>query len=92
ILLSSIASTRLQANQMFLFVMFGTLILSGFFIDVGILDEILPLNQGLKLLIDTAFKGLNLLQVFDRIMRLSVFSIVSILAATLIFSKKPTLA
>ncbi len=91
ILISSIASTRLQANQMFLFVMFGTMILSGFFIDVGILDEFLPLNQGLKLLIDTAFKGLSLLEVSTRIIRLLVFSVLATLAATVIFSKKPTL-
>ncbi len=92
ILISSIASTRLQANQMFLFVMFGTLILSGFFIDVGVLDEFLPLNQGLKLLIDTAFKGLSLLDVSSRIIRLLGASALSILAATVIFSRKSALA
>ncbi len=91
ILISSISNTRLQANQMFLFVLFATLILSGFFIDVGALDEILPMNQGLKLLIDTAFKGLSLLQVFDRILRLCAFSVFAILAATFIFARKPTL-
>ena len=91
ILISSIANTRLQANQMFLFVLFGTLILSGFFIKVGALDEILPMNQGLKLLIDTAFKGLSLLQVFDRILKLIGFSVFAILAATFIFARKPTL-
>ncbi|TFG31436.1 ABC transporter permease [Candidatus Thorarchaeota archaeon] len=91
ILISSIANTRLQANQMFLFVLFATLILSGFFIDVGALDEILPMNQGLKLLIDTAFKGLSLLQVFDRILKLFAFAGFAILAATFIFARKPTL-
>lgn len=91
ILISSVASTRLQANQMFLFVLFATLILSGFFIDVGALDEILPMNQGLKLLIDTAFKGLSLLQVLDRIIKLFAFSGFAILAATFIFARKPTL-
>ncbi|MHA1862810.1 MAG: ABC transporter permease [Candidatus Thorarchaeota archaeon] len=91
ILISAVANTRLQANQMFLFVLFATLILSGFFIDVGALNDILPMNQGLALLIDTAFKGLTLLQVFDRIMVLVVFTIVSMLAATFIFARKPTL-
>lgn len=91
ILISSVAGTRLQANQMFLFVLFATLILSGFFINVGALDEILPMNQGLKLLIDTAFKGLSLLQVFDRILKLVAFSVFAILAATFIFARKPTL-
>ncbi|MFW9974602.1 MAG: ABC transporter permease [Candidatus Thorarchaeota archaeon] len=91
ILISSVAGTRLQANQMFLFVLFGTLILSGFFIDVGVLDAILPMNQGLNLLIDTAFKGLALLEVIDRVLTLFGFSIVAILAATYIFSKKPAL-
>lgn len=91
ILISSISNTRLQANQMFLFVLFGTLILSGFFIDVGALDEILPMNQGLKLLIDTAFKGLSLFQVLDRILILCAFVVFAILAATFIFARKPTL-
>ncbi|MFX1559356.1 MAG: ABC transporter permease [Promethearchaeota archaeon] len=91
ILISAVASTRLQANQMFLFVLFGTLILSGFFLDVGILDRILPMNQGLNLLIDTAFKGLTLLEVIDRVLTLFGFSAIAILTATFVFSKKPTL-
>ncbi len=91
ILISAVAGTRLQANQMFLFVLFATLILSGFFIDVGILDSILPMNQGLNLLIDTAFKGLSLIEVIDRVLTLFGFSVVAILVATYIFSKKPTL-
>ena len=91
ILISSVAGTRLQANQMFLFVLFATLILSGFFINVGVLDRILPMNQGLNLLIDTAFKGLSLLEVWDRILTLFAFSAAAILAATFIFSRKPTL-
>ncbi|MFW9788073.1 MAG: ABC transporter permease [Candidatus Thorarchaeota archaeon] len=91
ILISAVAGTRLQANQMFLFVMFGTLILSGFFINVGILDRILPMNQSLNLLVDTAFKGLTLLDVIDRVLALLSFSVIAILAATIIFSRKPTL-
>jgi len=91
ILISAVAGTRLQANQMFLFVLFATLILSGFFIDVGVLDNILPMNQGLKLLIDTAFKGLSLLQVLDKIFILLAFSVGAMLLATFIFARKPTL-
>lgn len=91
ILISAIASTRLQANQMFLFVLFGTLILSGFFIDVGALNDILPMNQGLSLLVDTAFKGLTLMQVYDRILVLVGFSVFAMLAASFIFARKPTL-
>lgn len=91
LLISAVANTRLQANQMFLFVLFGTLILSGFFLDVGILDRILPMNQGLNLLVDTAFKGLNLLDVADRVLTLLGFSVAAILAATFVFSRKPTL-
>jgi len=91
ILISAVAGTRLQANQMFLFVLFATLILSGFFIDVGMLDNILPMNQGLKLLIDTAFKGLSLLQVLDKIFVLLAFSVSAMLLATFIFARKPTL-
>ncbi|RDE13830.1 MAG: hypothetical protein C4K49_08085, partial [Candidatus Thorarchaeota archaeon] len=91
ILISSIASSRLQANQMFLFVMFATIILAGFFVDVGVLDEYMPMNQGLKLLIDTAFKGLSLVEVLAPILKLLAFSVGAILIATFIFSKKPTL-
>ena len=91
ILISSVAGTRLQANQMFLFVLFATLILAGFFIDVGILDEYLPMNQAMGLLIDTAFKGLSLLDVWQRILKLLGFSVIAMLAASYIFSKKPTL-
>ena len=91
ILISAIASTRLQANQMFLFVLFATLILSGFFIDVGALNDILPMNQGLKLLVDTAFKGLTLMQVYNRILVLVGFSVFAMLAASFIFARKPTL-
>ncbi|UCE10079.1 MAG: ABC transporter permease [Candidatus Thorarchaeota archaeon] len=91
ILISAVASTRLQANQMFLFVLFATLIMAGFFIDVGILDEILPMNQGLQVLIDTAFKGLTLVDVLEPVMKLVGFSALAILGATFIFSKKPTL-
>ncbi|MFW9843704.1 MAG: ABC transporter permease [Candidatus Thorarchaeota archaeon] len=91
ILISAVANTRLQANQMFLFVLFATLILSGFFIDVGALNDILPMNQGNALLIDTAFKGLSLLQVLDRILTLFAFTVFAILAATFVFARKPTL-
>ena len=91
ILVSAIASSRLQANQMFLFVMFATLILSGFFVDVGVLDQYMPFNQGMKLLIDTAFKGLGLAQLALPISKLLAFSVGAILVATFVFSKKPTL-
>ncbi len=91
ILISAVANTRLQANQMFLFVLFATLILSGFFLDVGILDRILPMNQGMNLLIDTAFKGLSILDVIDRVLTLFAFSAFAILAATFVFARKPTL-
>jgi ABC-2 type transport system permease protein len=91
ILISAVAGTRLQANQMFLFVLFATLILAGFFIDVGILDNYLPMNQAMGLLVDTAFKGLSLLDVLDRIVTLLGFSVIAMLAASYIFSKKPTL-
>ena len=91
ILISAIANTRLQANQMFLFVLFGTLILAGFFIDVGALNDILPMNQANALLIDTAFKGLSLFQVLNRIIVLLAFTVLAMLAATFIFARKPTL-
>ncbi|MHA2142372.1 MAG: ABC transporter permease [Candidatus Thorarchaeota archaeon] len=91
LLISAIAGTRLQANQMFLFVMFATLILSGFFIDVGFLNEFLPMNLGLNVLIATAFKGLTLIDVWRAIATLLGFAVAAVLAASYIFSKKPTL-
>lgn len=91
ILISSVAGTRLQANQMFLFVMFATVILSGYFIDVGFLNEVLPMNLGLNVLIATAFKGLTLLDVWRSIATLLGFSVIAVLAASFIFSKKPAL-
>ena len=91
LLISSIAGTRLQANQIFLFVLFGSIILAGFFIDVGVLDEILPLNQGMKLLVDTAFKGLSLFDVWLPAAKLLGFSVLAVLASSFIFGKKPTL-
>lgn len=91
LLISSVAGTRLQANQIFLFVLFGSIILAGFFIEVGFLDEILPLNQGMKLLIDTAFKGLSLFDVWLPTVKLLGFSVFAILASSFIFGKKPTL-
>ena len=90
-LISAIASSRLQANQMFLFVMFGTIILAGFFIDVGALDDFLPMNLGLDVLIATAFKGLTLLDVIDSILKLLGFTVGAILLAAFIYGKKPTL-
>ncbi len=91
LLISSISGTRLQANQIFLFVLFGSVILAGFFIDVGVLDEILPLNQGMRLLVDTAFKGLSLLDVWLPIAKLLAFSVGAVFVAAYIFGKKPTL-
>jgi ABC-2 type transport system permease protein len=91
ILISAVSGTRLQANQIFLFVMFATIILSGFFIDVGVLNDILPMNLGMNLLIATAFKGLSLLDVWGSILTLLAFSVIAILSASFIFSKKPTL-
>lgn len=91
IIISAAAGTRLQANQIFLFVMFGSVIMSGFFIDVGWLNEVLPLNLGMSVLIDTAFKGLSLLDIIDAILRLLAISLGMILAASFIFSRKPTL-
>jgi hypothetical protein len=71
--------------------MFATVILSGYFIDVGFLNEVLPMNLGLNVLIATAFKGLTLLDVWQSIATLLGFSVVAVLASSYIFSKKPTL-
>jgi hypothetical protein len=71
--------------------MFATVILSGYFIDVGFLNEVLPMNLGLNVLIATAFKGLTLIDVWTSIVTLLGFTVIAVLASSFIFSKKPTL-
>ncbi|UCH04650.1 MAG: ABC transporter permease, partial [Candidatus Thorarchaeota archaeon] len=57
--ISTLVTTRLQANQSFLFLLFGSLIVGTGFMDVGIIDDVFPLNLGRVMIVDTAFKGIH---------------------------------
>ncbi|MFW9850145.1 MAG: ABC transporter permease, partial [Candidatus Thorarchaeota archaeon] len=92
VLISTVVSTRLQANQSFLFILFGTMILGTGFIDVGIVDEIFPVNLGRVMIVDTAFKGIAITDFMREIIIILVMTVIFILAAYGIYSKKTTLA
>lgn len=92
VLISTIVTTRLQANQSFLFLLFGSLIVGTGFLDVGIVDELYPLNLGRIMIIDTAFKGISIFDFTREIVLILGVSLFMILAAWGIFTKKTTLA
>jgi len=92
VVISTLVTTRLQANQSFLFLLFGSLIVGTGFMDVGIVDDVFPLNLGRVMIIDTAFKGVLLTEFIDSIYTILIFSSILILFAWLIFAKRTTLA
>ena len=92
VLISTVVSTRLQANQSFLFLLFGSLIVGTGFVDVGIVDELYPLNLGRVMIVDTAFKGIPLGSFTGDILLILEVSLAFILLAWLIFTKRTTLA
>ncbi len=92
VLISTIVSTRLQANQSFLFLLFGSLIVGTGFVDVGIVDELYPLNLGRIMIVDTAFKGIPLGSFTGDILLILAVSLAFILLAWGIFAKRATLA
>jgi hypothetical protein len=92
VLISTLVSTRLQANQSFLFLLFGSLIVGTGFLDVGIVDELYPLNLGRIMIIDTAFKGISIFDFIREIVLILGVSLAMIVAAWGIFAKKTTLA
>jgi len=92
ILISTLVSTRLQANQSFLFLLFGSMILGTGYLDVGPIDDVFPLNLGRKMIIDTAFKGVSLLAYRDQILLIFEITFGLLLFSWLIFSKKRVLA
>jgi hypothetical protein len=92
VLISTVVSTRLQANQSFLFILFGTMIVGTGFIDVGIIDEIFPVNLGRVMIIDTAFKGIAITEFIAEVIIILVMTVVFILMAYGIYTKKTTLA
>ncbi|MHA1576885.1 MAG: ABC transporter permease [Candidatus Thorarchaeota archaeon] len=92
VLISTLVSTRLQANQSFLFILFGSMIVGTGFMDVGVIDEIYPLNLGRVMVIDTAFKGIPLFDFMSEIIIIFIFTGILIIMAWLIFSKRRSLA
>jgi hypothetical protein len=60
--------------------------------DVGIVDDVFPLNLGRVMIIDTAFKGVLLTEFMDSIYTILIFSAILILFAWIIFAKRTTLA
>ncbi|TXT55195.1 MAG: conserved membrane protein of unknown function [Candidatus Thorarchaeota archaeon] len=92
VVISTLVTTRLQANQSFLFLLFGSVIFGTGFVPVGIIDEIFPLNLGRKMIIDCAFKGILLSDFLWEIGIIGGFSLTLILFAWMIFSKRQSLA
>jgi ABC-type multidrug transport system permease subunit len=92
VLISTLVTTRLQANQSFLFLLFGSVIVGTGFMDVGLVDDYYPLNLGRVMMTDTAFKGVDILEFIDEINIIIIMSLIFLLIAWLIFVRKETLA
>lgn len=92
VLISTVVTTRLQANQSFLFLLFGSTIVGTGFMDVGIVDDIYPLNLGRVMMVDTAFKGISITEFMGEIYLILEMSLAFILLAWFIFSRRKSLA
>ncbi len=92
VLISTIVTTRLQANQSFLFLMFGTVIIGTGFIDVGLIDDVFPVNLGRVMMVDVAFKNVAISEFFGDMYLILGLSLAFMFIAWLIFVKKTTLA
>ncbi len=92
VLISTLVQTRLQANQSFLFLLLGSLIVGTGFMDVGIVDDVYPLNIGRQMIIDLAFKNVELVYFTGQITLIIAMSIFFMLVAYIVFSLKKTLA
>jgi len=92
VFISSICTSRLQANQGFLFLLLGMMILSGMFLDVGIIKEFLPMNLGMTMIQNTAFKGLTLINCLPEIGRTLMYCIGGTLLSIIVLWRKRTLA
>jgi len=92
VFISTIVTTRLQANQSFLFLLFSSFIVGTGFMDVGIVDEYWPLNLGRVMIFDTAFKGVNIMTFSIEITRILAVSIGMMIFAWIVFSKRKSLA
>ena len=92
VLISTVVTTRLQANQSFLFLLFGSTIVGTGFMDVGLIDDYFPLNLGRVMMSDTAFKGVALAEFTGDIIIILEFSLILLLIAWFIFVRRTTLA
>ncbi len=92
VVISSLSTSRLQANQGFLFLLLGMMVLSGMFLDVGIISDFLPMNLGMTLIQETAFKGLSLLTKGPEILRILMYIAGGTFIAMLVMWRKRTLA
>ena len=92
VLISTVVTTRLQANQSFLFLMFGSIIVGTGFMDVGPIDDVFPLNLGRVMMSDTAFKGVALVEFMGDIITILEFSLILLIIAWIIFARRTTLA
>jgi len=92
VLISTLVTTRLQANQSFLFLMFGTTIIGTGFIDVGLVDDVFPVNLGRIMMVDVAFKNIAITEFIGDMYLILILSLAFLLIAWLVFVKKTTLA
>ncbi len=92
VLISTLVTTRLQANQSFLFLLFGSVIVGTGFMDVGLVDDYYPLNLGRVMMSDTAFKGVALAEFTGHILIILELSLALIIIAWIIFARRTTLA
>ena len=91
-IISVLTNTRLQANQGFLFLLFANFILSGGVFDVGIIDEIMPMNQGRMLIMDAAFRGISIYTNWIMMAKVIVFTIIAIIFSTIVLAMRRKLA
>lgn len=92
VFISTLCKTRLQANQSFLLILFSSFIVGTGFMDVGLVDDVYPLNLGRVMIIDTAFKGVSLTTFSNEILTIAGFTVAMILLAWLILARRTTLA
>ncbi len=92
VFISTIVTTRLQANQSFLFLLFSSFIVGTGFMEVGIIDEYWPLNLGRVMIFDTAFKGVDIMIFSTEIARILAVSVGMMIFAWIVFSKRKSLA
>ena len=92
VVISSLSTSRLQANQGFLFLLLGMMVLSGMFLDVGIISDFLPMNLGMTLIQETAFKGLSLITKGPEILRILMYIVGGTFIAMVVMWRKRTLA